>query len=72
MARFSLVGVDRNAFAIMGYTASCLRHAGLRDKVDEMRMKAMSGDYWNLIAVCDEYVEMANEALGAEDEENDD
>lgn len=70
MKRFTLVGVDGNAFNIMGYTACALKRAGLRDKVAEMREKATAGDYYNLIAVCDEYVEMANEALGLEDDED--
>ena len=26
-----------------------------------MRKNATSGDYWNLISVCDEYVQMAND-----------
>lgn len=69
MKAFNLVGVDGNAFSLMGYTANALRKAGLGDKVDEMRKKAMSGDYDNLICVCNEYVEMANEALGLEDED---
>lgn len=70
MKRFTLVGVDGNAFSIMGYTANALRKAGLKDKADEMYDRATSGDYYNLIAVCDEYVEMANEALGLEDDED--
>lgn len=70
MSRFTLIGVDGNAFSIMGYTAGALRKAGLRDKIDEMYSKATSGNYYHLIAVCDEYVEMANEALGLEDEED--
>ena len=60
--KYSLVGVDGNAFAIMGYTGRALKNEGLRDKVDEMRERAMSGDYSNLICVCMEYVDMANEA----------
>lgn len=70
MARFTLVGVNGNAFAIMGYTGRCLRKAGLGDKVDEMHKKATSGDYYNLINVCDEYVQMANEALGLTDDDD--
>lgn len=65
MAKYNLVGVDGNAYAIMGYTARALKNEGLRDKVDEMHQKATSGDYYNLIAVCDDYVEMANEAAVA-------
>ena len=62
MAKYSLVGVDGNAFAIMGYTARALRREGLGNLVDEMHEKATSGDYSNLICVCDEYVDMVNKA----------
>ena len=72
MARFSLIGVDGNAFSIMGYTSRALKKAGLGDKVDEMHNEAQSGDYYNLIAVCDKYIDMANEALGLKDDDEDD
>lgn len=61
---FTLVGVDGNAFSIMGYTAKALKKAGLKDKVDEMYSKVMGGDYYNLIYVCNGYIDMANEAIG--------
>lgn len=63
MKKFDLVGVDGNAYALMGYTARALKIVGLNDKVDEMHQRATSGDYYHLIAVCDEYIEMANERL---------
>lgn len=59
--KYNLVGVDGNAYSIMGYTSKALKNEGLGDKVDEMYKRATSGDYYNLIAVCDEYVQMANE-----------
>lgn len=62
MAKYSLVGVDGNAFSIMGYTSKALKREGLGNLVEEMREKATSGDYHNLIAVCDDYVDKANEA----------
>ena len=66
--KYSLVGVDGNAFAIMGYTGRALKREGLRDKVDEMISRATSGDYSNLICVCMEYIDMANEkAEGSEE-----
>ena len=75
MKAFTLVGVDGNAFAVMGYTARALQRAGLRDKKDQMFKEAQSGNYFNLLAVCDRYIDMANEALGLssddEDEEED-
>ena len=73
MAKYDLVGQDGNAFALMGYTARALKNEGLGELVSEMQKKATSGDYYHLIAVCDEYIEMANqkaEENGYEDEED--
>lgn len=66
--KYSLVGVDGNAFGIMGYTGRALKQSGHRDLVEKMQEEAMSGDYWNLIAVCDKYIDIAN---GDADEEED-
>ena len=58
----------------MGYTARALKNEGLKNLVDEMRSRAMSGDYYNLIRVCDEYIGIANlhaEVSGDEDEDED-
>ena len=74
MAKYSLVGVDGNAYCIMGYTSKALKREGLPNLVDEMIEKATSGDYYNLITVCNDYVQKANEVAyenGYEDEEND-
>lgn len=57
---YSLVGVDGNAFAIMGYTARALKRTGHRELVDRMQREAMLGDYCNLIAVCESYIDIAN------------
>lgn len=62
MCKYTLVGVDGNAYAIMGYTAKALRNENLSDKINEMQDKAMSGNYYNLIATCNNYIELANEA----------
>lgn len=58
--KYSLVGQDGNAFALMGYTGRCMRECGLGDEIKEMQNRAMSGDYNNLICVCDEYVQKCN------------
>lgn len=63
MKAFTLVGVDGNAFSVMGYTARALKTAGLGDKSHEMTEKATSGDYNNLLCVCMEYIDMANNKL---------
>lgn len=60
--KYDLVGVDGNAFAVMGYIARALKREGLGDLVDEMHQRATSGDYNNLLMVCMEYLNKANEA----------
>ena len=61
MEKYTLIGVDGNAFAVMGYTAQALKNEGLKDLVGEMQERARSGDYNNLLRVCMEYIDMANE-----------
>lgn len=58
--KYSLVGVDGNAFGIMGYTSRALKNEGLRDLVADMQSEATSGDYDNLIQVCLKYLDIAN------------
>ena len=60
MEKYTLVGVDGNAFAVMGYTARALKRSGHRELVDKMHEEATSGDYDNLIVVCMKYVDIAN------------
>lgn len=65
---YSLVGQDGNAFSLMGYTARCMRKCGFKKAdIDEMRERAMSGDYDNLIVVCDEYIQKCNDTLDYDD-----
>ena len=66
--KYLLVGVDGNAFSVMGFTARALRREGLRDLVDKMYEEAMSGDYYNLLAVCQGYIDLANERAEESDE----
>lgn len=61
--KYSLVGVDGNAFAIMGYTAKALRETGHADLVKNMQERATNGDYNNLIYVCQKYLDIANEEV---------
>lgn len=58
---YSLIGVDGNAFAIMGYTSRALKRTGHRDLVGKMHEEATAGDYDNLIQVCMKYIDIANE-----------
>ena len=59
MEKYTLVGVDGNAFAIIGYTSRALKNEGLQELIGEMKENAMGGDYQNLLRVCIYYVEKA-------------
>ena len=64
MARYSLVGVDGNAYCVMGYTARAMLREGFSQKeVDEMYKKAQSSDYNNLLCVCMDYIEKVNKKI---------
>ena len=68
MAKYSLVGVDGNAYCVMGYTARAMKREGFsKEEVDEMYNKAESSDYNNLLRVCMDYIDKVNERVGAED-----
>lgn len=60
--KYSLVGVNGNAFSIMGYVRESLRKEGLKDKIKEYTQKATAKDYNHLIVVSLEYIELANKA----------
>lgn len=59
--KYDLAGINGNAFCVMGYTSEALKREGLDNLVDEMDEKATSGDYDNLLCVCMEYIDKANE-----------
>ena len=64
--KYTLVGVDGNAYSVMGYTANALRREGLKDRIQEMYADATSSDYNHLLVVCMKYVDMANAAARGE------
>ena len=69
---YTLVGIDGNAFSLMGYTAKAMRRSGFKqDEIDKMYDEAKSGDYNNLICVCSDYCEKCNEKMGYTDEDDD-
>ena len=62
---YSLVGVDGNAYSIMGYTARAMRKAGFSNvEIDQMYKEAEASDYYHLIAICDGYIGKVNDRLG--------
>ena len=66
---YNLVGQDGNAFALMGYTANAMRECGIADEIGEMRERAMSSDYNNLLVVCNEYIQKCNELIDRFDDD---
>ena len=51
-------GPDGNAFAIMGRVQAALRKAGAtKEELNQYTMDSMSGDYDNLLATADRWVD---------------
>jgi hypothetical protein len=54
--RVPLVGIDSNAFSLLGKATDCMRKYGIeRDEIDQFRQQAMSGDFNNLLNTCMEW-----------------
>lgn len=52
---YSLVGVDGNAFAIMGYVVRTMKECGkTTDEVSEYMKQAKSSDYHHLVIVSED------------------
>lgn len=70
MKAFTLVGVDGNAYSVMGYVTNAMRQAGMSKAERDAYLKdAMSDDYNHLLVVSMEMIDKVNEQLGLEEEE---
>lgn len=59
--KYTLVGVDGNAFSVMAYTKTVMKKSGFsNEEVTEYLSKATSGDYNNLLCVSMEMIEECN------------
>lgn len=59
--KYTLVGVDGNAFSVMGYVRRAMRECGKsQQEQQEYSNKAMSGDYNNLLCVSMEMLDELN------------
>lgn len=64
MKPYDLVGVDGNAFSVMGYVSNAMRRSGFTKKeIDDYHNDAMSSDYNHLLAVSVEMVDTVNDKL---------
>ena len=62
MKPFSLVGVDGNAYSVMGYVSMAMKQAGYtEEEIKQYTKQAMSSDYNHLLAVSIEFVDKCNE-----------
>ena len=69
MSSYSLVGIDGNAFSIMGYVTNCMKEKKVSDsEMSSYREKAMSGDYNNLLRVSQDAITKLND-VSMEDSE---
>ena len=60
--KYDLVGVDGNAFAVMGYVGRAMRESGFsREEIEAYYTDAKSSDYDHLLAVSIEMVDKCNE-----------
>lgn len=63
--KFSLVGVDENAFSIMAYVKTAMCEAGFsRKEIDEHLKDCIGGNYDRLISLNVEMIERCNRRLG--------
>lgn len=60
--KFSLVGVDGNAYSVMGYVVGAMKTCKKsEDEIKAYTTKAMGGDYYNLLAVSADMIDQLNE-----------
>lgn len=64
---YSLVGVDGNAFMVMGYVRSALKKSGHVDLLPMYSAEATAGGYDELICCSLRYLDVANGDMEPED-----
>ena len=68
MEKFSLVGIDGNAYSVMGYVSDCMKTVGFtREQIDEYIKSATSSDYSHLLAVSCGQIRECNDKLAEND-----
>lgn len=73
MNKFSLIGVNGNAFCVLGYTSNAMRKAGFQPaEIREYETLATSGNYDTLLCLSVSKIEECNARLGLTDEDEDD
>ena len=71
MKAYTLVGVDGNAYAIMGYVRIAMKRAKMtKEDIDTYTKDATSSDYNHLLVVSCEMIDKVNEILGLDEYED--
>jgi hypothetical protein len=64
MEKYCLVGVDGNAYAVMGYVRKAMKESGFNEQeINAYLDDAMSSNYDHLLAVSVEMVDKCNERV---------
>ena len=72
MKAYTLVGINGNAYSIMGYVRDAMHDAKMtNDDIDAYIKDATSSDYNHLLAVSCEMIDRVNEILGLNDYDED-
>ena len=72
MKAYTLVGINGNAYSIMGYVRAAMDDANMtNDDIDAYVKDATSSDYNHLVAVSCEMIDNVNEILGLNDYDDD-
>lgn len=73
MKAYTLVGINGNAYSIMGYVRAAMDDANMtNDDIDAYVKDATSSDYNHLVAVSCEMIDRVNEILGLNDYDDED
>ena len=71
MKAYTLVGVDGNAYAIMGYVRTAMKRAKMtKEDIDAYIKDATSSDYNHLLVVSCEMIDKVNDTLGLNEYED--
>ena len=58
--KYSLVGVDGNAFSVMAYVSNALKKEGYKDRIEEYQQEATKDNYDNLLSVSCDWLDKIN------------
>ena len=65
---YSLIGIDGNALAVIGYVSNAMKQCGYsRDAINMYRTDAMSGDYNSLLSLSIQMIDNCNILSGYDD-----